>query len=208
MQRLAMSIVLLSGIAVSYGATPSVPPRGDTGERLIDGLATAEDLKCTYHDDGSGNASVLQNPVPEVLALLKLRSGLIPLLIEHLDDVRQTAARYDGGRFRSDPLKVAVGYVCLDILTRVARTNNGIVRADCADDGLMACVQQGYRFHPTVFAPSKDTLQQRKPVRIAKANWSAALRNGWVRFEYPRWLRKAYDHPRAPTVATDVILDQ
>ncbi|HJZ66868.1 MAG TPA: hypothetical protein VKF81_01900 [Blastocatellia bacterium] len=164
---------------------PLAPRSDDTGERLIDRLASAPDLKCTYDEDGAAESSVLQNPVPEVIALLKLGRRLIPLLIDHLDDVRQTAARYDGGRFRSDPLRVSVGFVCLDILTNVVRTKRGIVRSDCADHGLMACVKQGYYFRPTVFTPSKDTWQQRKPVRVAKANWNAALRNGWIRFEYP-----------------------
>src|SRR5712692_11654801 len=142
MQRFALSIVLVSALVFSCGAMPPLPRTDDTGERLIDKLATAPDLRCTYNEDGAADATVLQNPVPEVLALLKLGRRVVPLLVDHLDDVRQTAARYDGGRFRSDPLHVSVGYVCLDILVHVVRTKGGIVRkrespalwnSNCAD---------------------------------------------------------------------------
>jgi hypothetical protein len=190
MERLCFAAVFLMMLAATCGATPGVRHSGASGERLIDALAAASELRCTYNDDGAADSTVLENPVPEVLALLKLGPRLLPLLIRHLDDVRQTSARYDGGRFAHDPLHVSVGYVCLDILVNVVRTRRGIVPIDCADDGLGACVKQGYYFHPTVFTPSKDTLQQRKSVRVAIANWNAALKNGWLRFQYPSWLKR------------------
>jgi hypothetical protein len=185
-----LAIVLGVALALPCAATGQPSKRGD-GERLIDALVQAHDLRCTYHDDGAADASVLENPVPEVLAVVHLGRRALPLLVAHLDDRRPTAATYDGGRFASAPLRVAVGYVCLDILTNMVRTKRGIVREDCADDGLGACIKRGYWFHPAVFAPSKDSFQQQRSVRVAKANWRAALGAGWVEFESPAWLGSA-----------------
>jgi hypothetical protein len=84
-----------------------------------------------------------------VRAILDLEPSCIPVLVAHLDDQRLTSAKFDGGRFAHAPIQVPLGYICLDILLH-ATSGNAVHVADCADDGLGACVRSGYYFRPDI----------------------------------------------------------
>ncbi len=52
---------------------------------------------------------------------------------------------------------------------------------DCADDGLGACVRDGYYFRPD---EAKTSV-----IGEVKANWQQAHQDGKVKFKNPAWLR-------------------
>jgi hypothetical protein len=165
-------------------------------DTVIDGLAAAATLKCAYSDDGAADATVLQDPVPEVRAVLALQERAIPILIRHLDDQRPTAATFSTGSFHRTTTRVPVGYVCLDILTNIVATKNGIIRTDCADDGLGACVAAGYYFRPdATLAGAKANM------RAVKARWQRAYDRRWLSFRYPSWLHHGAQLAVAPEPA-------
>ena len=162
-------------------------------EDLIAALANAP-LTTVYHDDGAADATITaqstqdpsrQDAPAHVRAILDLGPTCIPMLVVHLDDQRLTSAKFDGGRFAHAPIQVPLGYICLDILLH-ATSGNAIHVADCADDGLGACVRSGYYFRP-------DVLRRRASVatmRRVKAQWQRAYRAKQVLFEYPTWLKR------------------
>ena len=157
--------------------------RGQSEERAgqnkyVDALAAAKDLRVAYNDDGAGDGSVLQSPVPEVKDVLNLGSEAVPLLIEHLDDTRLTVAVFNGREQRNK--RVPVGHICLDILTGSVDAPVAKIE-DCADDGLGACVDADFYFRP-----NEASL---KKIKEVKANWQRTYRDGKVKFAYPVWLR-------------------
>lgn len=157
--------------------------RGQSVERAghnkyIDALVAAKDLRVTYVSDGVSDASVLSFPVPEVRDVLTLGSDAVPLLIEHLDDTRLTAAIFNGHEEGNKP--VSVGHVCLDILIGSVDAPVAEIE-DCADDGLGACVEEGFYFRP-----DETSLKEMEEVKV---NWQRAYRDGKVKFAYPAWLR-------------------
>jgi hypothetical protein len=154
-------------------------------DKYIDALFAAPRL-VTYSHDGAADNTVTAagEPIPEVRAIVNLGRRAIPLLIAHLDDTRPTSARF--GR---DNLSVPVGHVCLDILTNIIRARRILVE-DCADDGLGACVRDGYYFRPDAYARRGGGLVARPEVSRVKRNWQRAYRRGYIRFRYPEWWRQ------------------
>src|SRR5262245_36637537 len=66
-------------------------------DKLIDALVIAPTRNCNYVEDGAADATVMQNPVQTVREIVSVKDKAIPLLIQHLDDLRLTAATFDGG---------------------------------------------------------------------------------------------------------------
>lgn len=176
--------------------TPSKIPTS-SNEKLIDALVVAPNLNVQYIEDGAADASVLalyengdvnvprQNP-KEVKDIVALREKAIPLLIEHLDDTRPTSATVLFGGYLTDkPVPVPVGFVCLDILTSVIERNNKLFFVEEPSDGFGGDMKDGYYFRPDDYKVYGDgKFKERLIVRIVKANWQKAYRNGKIKYNY------------------------
>src|SRR5205085_1769406 len=102
------------------------------------------------------------------------------LLIAHLDDTRLTSAAFG----RDDPQRVPVGHICLDILTNIIRAPRILV-IDCADDGLGACIREGYYFRPDAYSHRGNRIVARSDVYRVKRNWQRAYRRGHIKYQHP-----------------------
>jgi hypothetical protein len=151
--------------------------------RYIDSLMSAPSL-VAYSDDGAADATVTEKPVPAVHAIINLGAKAIPLLIAHLDDARLTAATF--GR---NNIRVPVGHVCLDILTHIIKAPR-ILIADCADDGLGACIREGYYFQPDAFSHKGNKSIAPLEVSRVKRNWQRAYRRSYIKYQYPKWWKR------------------
>ena len=154
------------------------------GNRYIDALVSAPSL-VVYSDDGAADVTVIENPVPAVRAIVNLGAKAIPLLIAHLDDTRLTSATFG----RSNPQRVPVGHVCLDILTNIIKAAKILVE-NCADDGLGACVREGYYFRPDAYSHRGSRFVARSEVFRVKRNWGRAYRRGNIKYQYPEWWKR------------------
>ena len=180
--------------------SPSVSfPKTSTtsNEKLIDALVAAPNLSVRYVEDGAADNSVLslyengdpniarQNP-KEVLDIVALREKAIPLLIEYLDDTRPTSATVLFGGYLTDkPVRVPVGHVCLDILTSIIERNNKLIFVEDPSDGFCGDMKDGYCFRPDDYKIySNDRFKARPIVRIVKANWQKAYRDGKIKYDY------------------------
>jgi hypothetical protein len=168
---------------LALGALPLVSQAGGKsgGSKRIDALASAPAL-VVYSEDGAADATVMENPSPEVRAIVNLGAQSVPLLIAHLDDPHPTSAKFKGNL-------VPVGHVCLDILTNIVSAP-GILTKGCADDGLGACIAGGYYFRPDAFAHRGSGFVAGREVERVKANWRRAYRRGSVKFKYPAWWKR------------------
>lgn len=170
--------------------------RAPTSGKYIDALVSAQSL-VVYNDDGAADATVMaigandsgvvENPIAEVRAIVDLGSRAIPLLIAHLDDTRLTSATFTRNR-----IPVPVGHVCLDILTNIIRAPKILVE-DCGDDGLGACIRDGYYFRPDAYTPNGSKYIAKPEVARVKANWQRARRRGDVKYLYPSWWKPRKD---------------
>jgi hypothetical protein len=164
-------LFLLIAISAQGGShkTSSTSP-----SRYIDALVSAPHL-VVYSEDGAADATVVENPVVEVRSILKLGARAIPLLIAHLGDTRLTAAKFG----RDQARRVPVGYVCLDILSNIVRSKRILVE-DCADDGLGACIKDGYYFRPDAYSSKSGRLIPQAQVFKVQTKWKRAYRNGYL----------------------------
>jgi hypothetical protein len=151
-------------------------PPSESPERYIDALVSAAHL-VVYSEDGAADSTVMENPVPEVRNILLMGAKAIPLLIAHLKDTRITAAKFG----RSQAQGVPVGYVCLDILSNIVMSKR-ILIDDCADDGLGACVRDGYYFRPDAYSRKNGLIVPKSEVFRAQVRWKRAYRNGKIKY--------------------------
>jgi hypothetical protein len=128
---------------------------------------------------------IVENPIQSVRNIVNLGAGAIPLLIAHLDDTRPTSAIFGTNR----PKPVLVGYVCLDMLTHIVRAR-GLLIEDCADDGLGACIKDGYYFRPDAYIRDGKRYVARSDVRNVKLKWRQAFLKGLVKFRNPAWWKR------------------
>ena len=185
--RTATLAIVLVGFVVS-GAPPSRLSTAEDYRKYIDPLVTMDDAGVMYNDDGAADASVLfpgsGRPRDPVIALVRLRAKSLPLLIDCLSDTRVSKAGF-GGDATTRPMKVPVGYVCLDLLMGTAK-NRAIFRPDCADDGLGACVSTGYYFRPDdYFHCIEGDCDARPWVAVVQRNWRQLFLSGRLRFHNP-----------------------
>ncbi|HZS44678.1 MAG TPA: hypothetical protein VFC63_06210 [Blastocatellia bacterium] len=153
----------------------------------IESLLAVKDLSSVYADDGAGDGTLMENPILEIKRIVGLRAAAIPLLIEHLDDERLTTARFSGGFNTKNPTRVTLGFVCLDILMGIVEHTPKIFVRDCADDGMGACVNDGYYFRPDDYTLAGKRYNARTIVHIVKRHWQRAYARGQLRFHYPDW---------------------
>lgn len=149
-----------------------------SSEKLIRALADVN-FGEVYYDDGAADGSVTDKQwitqlagkaaFASVQSILDLKDRAIPLLIEHVDDQRPTRIMFNGN-------PVPLGHVAMDILTHIIGTNDCVFIADCADDGLGACIEPAYYFRPD--AKSSE-------MRKVKMNWRRLYASGVLKFEPP-----------------------
>ena len=152
-------------------------------------LLRVPDFHMHYYDDGAADATVTcpndcegfpsPSPVPEVALLMKNPTITVPLLIECLTDGRRTNAQFDGNT-TTYPMKVPVGYVCLDIL--MWRFNREpIATPDDCGDGLGACLQTKLYFRPDDYTHCVSATCDPRPwVSLVQKNWKLELRSGRI----------------------------
>ena len=161
--------------------------------QYIDPLVAVADFGIHYYDDGAGDATVLfpgtnanpyERPRNPVIALVRLREKGFPLLIDCLSDPRVTTVQFDGNSI-TKPIKVPVGYVCLDVLMAVT-DGRPVSDPDCSDDGLGACMNEGFYFRPDDYLRcGKDTCDLRPWVVVVQRKWRHAFLGRQLRFRNP-----------------------
>ena len=186
-----IAFVVFISFLLSASQTSSGAQRHSNNSRTahyIDALVSYPNFGRIYVEDGAADGSVTSpaSPPQAVKNILDLGPKAIPLLIAHLDDTRLTSATFEGGFTWGKPIRVPVGHVCLDILMHITGGNRHISDSDCFDDGLGACVKEGYYFRPDEYYPAgKNEYIARLGVRVAKVNWLRAYRRGWLNFHRP-----------------------
>jgi len=163
--------------------------------KYIDPLLGVSDFGIHYYDDGAADATVLfpsndkspwDRPRDAVIALVRLGPKGLPVLIDCLDDTTITSVRFDGNRI-TRPMNVPLGYICLDILMGVAR-GKPVSDAECSDDGLGACMNDGFYFRPDDYEncwAQTGTCGLRPWVRVVQANWRREFLKKRLRFRNP-----------------------
>jgi hypothetical protein len=160
--------------------------------KYIDPLLDVKDFRMYYYEDGASDASVLfpskegipyGRPVEPLISLVRLREKSFPLLIDCLNDRRVTSVRFDGNRI-TKPMNVPLGYVCLDILMFTA--SGRVSDPQCADDGLGACMNDGFYFRPDDYANCWEQECRLRPwVTVVQRNWKKELFARRLRFVNP-----------------------
>ena len=165
----------------------SQPSRSTAYQQLIEPLLKVSDFHMHYYDDGAADASVTcpgdcagapsSKAVSEVQTLLRNPMTTVPLLIDCLNDGRQTSVRFDGNS-TTKPMQVPIGYVCLDIL--MSRfVSQPIAEYQCMTDGLGACMNNGYYFRPDDYMRCGDSVCTPRPwVLEVQKNWQRRLKDG------------------------------
>ena len=181
-----------------------VPGRLSSGadyHKYIDRLVTVADFGIHYYYYyGAADASVLfpstdtepyDRPRDPVVALVHLRTKSFRVVIDCLSDPRVTTAQFDGNSI-TNPMKVPVGYVCLDILMAVTR-GRPASDPDCSADGLGSCMNEGFYFRPDDYSRCwKDKCNLRPWVLVVQRNWRRVFLGRRLRFRNP------YDAIRIP----------
>ena len=177
MRKLFASVLLL-GLAFAAVVASAQNRPSAAEERLISALLSVN-FENIYADDGAADGTVTDagmvkarygdNAYAKVHQILDLGPRAIPLLLEHLDDLRLSKTLFNG---RPVPL----GHIALDVLIHVAGDNSRIYIADCADDGLGACYEPDYYFRPDA---------KRDEMRRVKQKWLRLYRSGAIAFQAP-----------------------
>jgi hypothetical protein len=187
-------------LGLGHAAQPARLSSSEDYRTYIDPLLRVTDFGIHYYDDGAADASVLfpstesnpyDRPREPVIALVRLRERSFPLLIDCLSDPRVTTARFDGSSITM-PMKVPLGYVCLDILMEIV-DGKPASDPDCADDGLGACMNEGFYFRPDDYSRCwPDVCDLRPWVMVVQRKWREAFLRRRLRFRNP------YDVLRIP----------
>lgn len=193
MHRRTAFVVLACFVAMKAVAQPARLSTPADYHRFIDPLLKVADFGIHYYDDGAVDASVLfpmtkDTPYDRlrdpVVAVVRLRERSFPLLIDCLTENRVSTAQFDGNAM-TKPMKVPLGYVCLDILMAVTR-GKPASDPDCSDDGLGACMNEGFYFRPDDYARCwPETCLLRPWVAVVQQKWRSALLNRKLRFHNP-----------------------
>lgn len=167
-----------------------------SNESMVDALVVAPNLYVEYVEDGAADGTVLAiypnsdgyatNPIAkEVKDIVALRDKAIPLLIEHLDDTRPTWATVSSRGYITDkPVRVPVGYICLDILLNIVGIKNKLIYAEEERGGFGSEIKDGYYFRPDDYRIISDIFEERPIVRIVKSNWQKAYQDGKIKYDY------------------------
>jgi hypothetical protein len=184
--------VLAIGISCAAVQPARLSVVGDY-HKYIDALMGIADFGIHYYDDGAADASVLfpstgdnlyVRPRGPVIELIRLRERSFPLLIDCLSDNRVSTAQFDGNSI-TRPMKVPLGYVCLDILMAITR-GQPASDPECSDDGLGACMNPGFYFRPDDYSKCwPDTCILRPWVAVVQQKWRSAFLHHRLHFQNP-----------------------
>lgn len=176
-----LTLVIVSG---SLQAQVRKSARPAAYHKYIDPLVDVKDFRTHYYEDGAADASVLfpqstEEPYPyldppgAVVDLVRLGSSGLPLLMDCLSDGRLTNMLFDGNTI-TRLMRVPVGYVCLDILMGETAGKPSSV-PDCADDGLGACMNNGFYFRPDdYYLCSQQNCFLRPWILFVQRRWKTA----------------------------------
>ena len=182
--RIVFVILISLLLSASQTSSAQIHSNNSKTARYIDALVSYPNFGRVYVEDGAADGSVASplSPPQAVKDILDLGPKAIPLLIEHLDDTRLTSATFEGGFTWGKPIRVPVGHVCLDLLMHIIGQNRYVFDPECGDDGLGACVKEGYYFRPDEYYPVGHSNEYiaRLSVRVAKTKWLRAYRRGWL----------------------------
>lgn len=184
--RLCASIL----IPLALAASAQEKRLGTTAdyEKFIAPLLSVKDFGMHYASViyPSSESNVYDRPRDPIIALIRLGKKSHPLLIDCLSDDRLTTVWFAGNTTTKE-MRVPLGYVCLDLLMRVAKSKF-VFEADCADDGLGACVNTGYYFRPDDYfhcAVGWDKCAARPWIAVVQKNWARLYKQRRLQFHNP-----------------------
>ncbi len=189
-----IGVLLVTCSSVVIDASPASLSGLADYKKYIDPLVSEPSFGVHYYDDGAADATVLfphtdsepyGRPAMPVIDLIRLRRSAFPILIDCLSDGRLTSVVFDGNRI-TKRMNVPVGYVCLDILMQTVVGTP--VDADCAADGLGACMNDGYYFRPDDYSnclPKRGACSLRPIIPIVQRNWRREYRQRHLHFRNP-----------------------
>jgi len=185
LRYLAIIILMLAAIAGTTAAQSRKARSQTKGDRLFTGLATSRDLPAVFGDDGvlvsTTHADGKEGFAPEIVRILKLGPKAIPLLIAHLDDMRQTRMIHCCFTQYSGSYPATVGDISLDLLGAIIRHQRPMFDMKCekeaeGEGGVAACVERPYDTTLPDFYSQRKIRMPPKRVKRAKLNWQKAYR--------------------------------
>ncbi len=187
-------------ILVSIALNPDDCSGKRLEEQLIS-LAQVRPSRPVYVEDGAGDGTLTQHPEAKeaVEAILACPKGAAAVLVKHLDNrvlthvLAETASNPPGTGDRGSIVRrVVLGVLALDLLLQMFDEPSSIVYvADCADDGLGACVQPQFYFRSDSGAATAHST---------KKAWSRLLRSGQLVLRSPS---RPNERPVPQSVGTD-----
>ena len=81
------------------------------------------------------------------------------------------------------PVRVPVGFICLDILIQIVGDDAPIYDND-DHHGFQGPVKDNYYFRPDDYTLSNNAFEERPIVRIVKKNWEVAYRKGLIKYNF------------------------
>jgi hypothetical protein len=153
-------------------------------ERLLD----IRDLGNIYVEDAAGFDVTIASIRKEVRPITRCPEVAPAILIEHLDDARLTSARFKGSVHRWRPIRVTLGYVCLDLLRTMHTFDSASFDESTDNDETWgAGIARGLYFRPDDYVITKSGYKPTLAVLRAKRAWQDELRAGRLRFESSGW---------------------
>ena len=195
-----MALVIAAGLVATssqtIGAQAHLTDKMEYG-KYIDPLVTVKNFGIDFSDGGAADASILQpfhwdnmnhirydRPPDEVIAIETLGVKAVPLLIDCLNDGRLTAAHFNRTRDNKS-MNVAVGYLCMDILSTVVEDER-VRPKECNRDGLGWCIHRGFYFRPDDFdCEGRSACSPLPVVSVTQQNWRQefVLHRNRIRFK-------------------------
>jgi hypothetical protein len=165
-----------------------------TVRAAIAGLRSLAAPEAVYVEDAAADGSVLLPPPtykinPKVMPILRCPELAGPKLIACLDDTRPTHIECRTQRTGYEAQVVPLGFVCLDLLLIIAQPPTLFGDDPCEDDGLGACVHEGFYFRPDDYTRTGNRFTALPIVNNVKEGWNSLLASGRLSFGYPSWLR-------------------
>jgi hypothetical protein len=197
MKAVAVAVLTVSLAAPAWAQDACSPAAIEQG---LDRILKMQALGVIYFEGGASDGSIVKQPPeltfcrPEIEPILRCEEKAAPVLIQHLDDVRLTAAKFWGSGHRKHPIRVPLGVVCLDMLLSISTTQSPTYDpATENDDTLGAGVVPKFYFRPDAYTVKNGVYAPKPVVLKAKANWQRALEAGQLKFEFSKWHRGEFD---------------
>ena len=146
-----------------------------------------------YYSDGAADGSIVvagpdYSPHPSVRPVLDCIHVAAPVLIEFLDDPRPTVFLLRTGKNNWVLRQASLGHIALDLLVVTSPETSGIHVPDCNDDGLGACVADGFYFRPDAWEERGRDILVEPEVEAVKTRWLELLASGRLELRLPDWM--------------------